>query len=157
MKREKALKYLKLAFYQASLFSKDPNTKVAAILLSQDTHNVLSTGYNGIPRGMNDNIESRWQRPDKYLWVSHAEINSLCSAARNGTPVENCVAVVTLFPCCDCAKALIQAGVKTIVTMSPDLDMPKWGDLFQISLQMFEEVGVELITFTQKDLEEHPM
>jgi dCMP deaminase len=151
MKRDKALKYLKLAFYQAELFSKDPNTKVAAILLSHDTHIVLSTGYNGMPRGMDDNNPARWQRPSKYFYVSHAEMNSLCSAARHGTAVENAIAVVTMFPCCDCAKALIQAGIKTIITIKPDLETPKWGEQFKISMEMFHEVGIQVFLFTTSD------
>ena len=152
MKREKALKYLKLAFYQANLFSKDPNTKVAAIILSNDTHSVLSTGYNGIPRGMDDNNPVRWERPTKYLWVSHAELNALCSAARHGTAVENGIAVVTMFPCCDCAKALIQSGIKTIISIKPDLESPKWGEHFRISMDMFQEVGVQVFLFNQEDV-----
>ena len=152
MNREKAKKFLQLAKYQAELFSKDPNRKVATILLSKDTLNILSTGYNGLPRGMNDDNEERWVRPTKYWYVTHSEINSICSAARNGTKVDGAIAVVTMFPCSDCAKALIQAGVKTIVSITPNIDESKWGEHFKISLEMFEELGIELILFDPSDI-----
>ena len=146
MRREKAEKYLQLARVQADLFSKDPSTKVACILLSPDSQ-VVSTGYNGIPRDMDDINPKRWERPAKYKYVAHAELNAIANAARHGISVDRSIAVVTLFPCCDCAKALIQSGIKTIVTEKPDLEMPKWGEQFRISLEMFQEVGIQLILF----------
>lgn len=147
----KAVKYLKLAKFQAQLFSKDHHTQVATIILSP--HNVLlSSGYNGIPAGMDDSIESRWERPTKYMYVTHSEINAICSAARNGTRLDGATAVVTLFPCNDCAKALIQAGIKTIITLKPDYDAPKWGELFKISMEMFQEVGIQVITVSENEL-----
>lgn len=154
MTPEKAKKYLKLAKYQANLFSKDPATKVAAIILSQDTHVILSTGYNGIPRKMNDTLPERWERPVKYTYCVHAECNAICNAARSGMSVDDAIAVVTLFPCSDCAKMLIQAGISTVIAPSPDFDMPKWGEQFIISSKMFKEVGMNLILFDQNELDE---
>ena len=145
MNPEKATKYMQLARYQADLFSKDPSTKVAAIILDPRTHAILSTGYNGIPRKMNDTLPERWERPAKYLWTVHAECNAVCNAARSGMSVDGAVAVVTLFPCSDCAKMLIQAGIKTIVAPTPDYDLPRWGESFKLSNKMFKEVGIEMV------------
>lgn len=145
MTPEKAGKYLQLARYQADLFSKDPNTKVAAIVLSPDAHVILSTGYNGIPRKVSDTKPERWQRPEKYDWVVHAEANAICNAARSGMRLDGATAVVTMFPCCDCARMLVQSGITTIVAPTPDLNMPKWGKQFDIAMVMFKEANVELL------------
>lgn len=152
MNSEKAKKYLKLARYQAELFSKDPSTKVAAILLSHDAHVILSTGYNGIPRKMNDTMVERWQRPTKYTYCVHAECNAVCNAARAGMSLDNSIAVITLFPCCDCAKMLIQSGVSTIIAPEPDFNMPRWGEQFLLSSKMFKEVGMNMILFTDDEI-----
>lgn len=151
MKREKAIKYLKLARYQADLFSKDPHTKVACIILSPSLV-VLSTGYNGLPSGMSDNIPSRWERPVKLKYVSHAESNSICSAARYGTRLDGGIAVVTMYPCNECARSLIQAGIKTIVATPPDYHHPRWGESFKISTEMFQEVGINVVIVEEHEL-----
>lgn len=140
----KASKYYQLAKYQAELFSKDPSSKVAAILIAHDTFQILSTGFNGICRNLKE-TEERWTRPMKYKWVAHAELNAIANAARSGVKVENSICVVTMFPCVDCCKALIQSGIDTIVTEKPDMNNPRWGEDFKISLEMMEEAGLKII------------
>lgn len=144
---DKAKKYYQLAQYQASLFSKDPNTQVAAILLAHDSFQILSTGFNGICRKLSETKE-RWSRPLKYKWVAHAELNAIANAARSGVKIESSICVVTMFPCVDCCKALIQSGIDTIITESPDLENPRWGQDFIISLEMLEEAQVKIIYVT---------
>jgi dCMP deaminase len=144
MDLEKAKKYYKLAQYQAELFSKDPSTKVAAILIAPDTHQILSTGYNGLCRGHKE-TEERWTRPKKLDVVIHAEINLVCNAARSGIKIENSICVVTMFPCVDCCKALIQSGIDTIVCEEPDLNHERWGESFKISLELFNEANIKII------------
>lgn len=145
IRRDKALKFFKLAEYQAALFSKDPVTKVGAIFLAPDSLQQLTQGYNGFPRGIDEKSAERWQRPAKYLYVSHAEMNAIANACRHGTPLERAIAVVTLFPCTTCAKTMIQAGISAVVTRRPDMDCPRWGQEFQVSLEMFNEAGVALL------------
>lgn len=144
MRRDKAIQYFKLAQYQADLFSKDPHTRVGAIFLRPESYQILTSGYNGFPRGITETKE-RWERPAKYDYVCHAETNCICNASRHGTPLEGCIAVVTLFPCKDCSKALIQVGVKTLVTKRPNFHDPKWGSDFRFSVQLFEESKMEII------------
>lgn len=141
---DKASKYYDLAKCQADLFSKDPNTKVCALFLAPESLNVLTSGVNGFPRKVIE-TPKRWERPQKYSRVSHAEINGICNAARHGISLQDSVAVVTMFPCADCAKALIQVGVNTIITKRPDYMHPTWGDNFKLSSEMFEEVGMKMI------------
>lgn len=149
---KKALRYLKLAKYNADLFSKDPNRKVGTLLMKSDFSSILSTGINGFPRKVNDDEGPRWERPTKYKYVIHAEINAICNAARSGTSIDNCSAIVTMFPCSDCSKALIQAGVKKIYSPRPDLTDERWGEHFKISLEMFNEVDIDVILFDESDI-----
>lgn len=142
---EKAKKYLYLARYNAEIFSKDPDTKVGTVLVSRDFGRILSTGINGFCRKMKDDDLERWKRPTKYKYVTHSELNAILNAARTGTQVDNSIAVVSLFPCSSCAKALIQAGIAKIFTPEPDFDNERWGEDFKFSLELFDEVGLEVV------------
>lgn len=147
---EKAKKYIKLAQFNAHLFSKDPHAKVGCIILSSDFSRILSTGINGFPRHMDDNNMTRWERPTKYSYVAHAEANGVANAARTGTPLDGAIIVVTKFPCSSCTKLLIQAGIRKIYSLSPDYDNPIWGNDAKISEEMLAEVGIDVVTFTKE-------
>ena len=137
---------MKLAKYNAELFSKDPDTQVGCIIVPIDCSRILSTGINGFPRKIKDDMETgRWQRPDKYTWVTHAEVNAICNAARTGTCLDGACAIVTMFPCVNCAKTMIQAGISIIyVPNKPDINDHKWGKEFEIAWSMFEEVNITI-------------
>ena len=152
--RDKAIKYFKLASYTAHTFSKDPSTKVGCILLKPGSLQILSIGYNGFPRGVDETDASRWERPIKYSFVEHSERNCLYNACRSGTCTDNSIAVTTLFPCCDCCRALIQAGVKTIISQTPDYSNPQWGSDYQISEIMLLEAAVQVITLDAAEVAE---
>jgi len=145
MRLDKAQKYFQLAEFQANLFSKDPSTKVGAIFLAPHSHQILTLGYNGMPRNFDETRPERWQRPVKLFFCAHAEQNAVANACRHGTPLENSIAVVTMFPCSSCAKLMIQSGVATLVTKRPNLQCERWGEEFKYSLEMFTEVGVNII------------
>jgi dCMP deaminase len=134
-------KWFSLAKYHAELFSKDPRVKVACILLSQHPHVILSTGYNGMCRG----VEDVWDQPMKDHMIVHAETNAVYNAARIGVNLTNSIAVVTLFPCLSCAKALIQSGVRKVVTVKPNYDDPKWGEQFRMSKELLARTGVDVV------------
>ncbi len=97
--------------------SKDPNTQVGACIVSQDNI-IISTGYNGMPKGCSDD-EFPWGREGddaKYPYVVHAELNAVLNA--NGRDLRNSRLYVALFPCNECAKAIIQSGVKEVIYLS---------------------------------------
>ncbi len=99
----------------AGMRSKDPNTQVGACIVSQD-HKILSMGYNGFPMGCSDD-EFPWARvgdavDTKYAYVTHAELNAILNYRGN---LEGATLYVSLFPCNECAKAIIQSGIKTVV------------------------------------------
>lgn len=133
-------KFFSLAQHHAELFSKDPDTKVAAIVVDAN-NNILSVGYNGLPREFKETCD-RWKKPNKYTYVVHAEANAISTAARNGVKLEGGIMISTLFPCNECAKLLIQAGIKQIVTKKPDATNDRWLESFDFSTEMLEECGV---------------
>lgn len=145
IRRDKAEKYFELAQTQANLFSKDPSTKVGALFLAPNSLEIRSSGYNGFPRKIDETIPERWTRPAKTFYVSHAEANVIANACRQGTPLENSIAVVTMFPCSSCAKLMIQAGISALVTAKPDMTCERWGEEFRYSLEMLNESGIPIM------------
>lgn len=137
----KSDKFYILAKYHAELFSKDPSTKVAALILDQN-NNILSLGYNGLPRKFEETPD-RWEKPMKYNYVVHAEANAIATAARNGVKLDGSSIVSTLFPCNECAKLIIQSGIKKIITKKPD-ENSSWLASFEHSKEMFEECDVDV-------------
>lgn len=124
--------------------SKDPSTQVGCLLLDRARPSIIGVGWNSFPDGVDDTIPERWFRPGKYRFVTHAESNAIAKAAKNGIRLDGAMCVISLFPCTDCAKALIQAGVKKIVTRRPDVDHPKWGADWESATSLLREAGVEL-------------
>lgn len=101
----------------ASLRSKDPNTKVGAVIVNEDNH-VIGCGYNGFPTGCdesqltwNKDKDSPWLNT-KYPYVVHSELNAILNTV---APTKGAKIYVTLHPCCDCAKAIIQSGIKEVI------------------------------------------
>lgn len=103
----------------SSMRSKDPNTRVGACIVNQDNH-IVSVGYNGLPTGCNDD-EFPWERSGeeletKYPFVCHSELNAILNSG--GQSLRGCKIYVTLFPCNECAKAIIQSGIKEVLYIS---------------------------------------
>jgi len=143
MNFDKQNKFFKLAEFQANLFSKDPSTKVCALFIAPESLQILSAGYNGFCRGIHE-TEKKWERPEKYKYVVHAETNGIFNACRNGVSLKDSICIVTLFPCSNCTKGLIQVGVKEIITPKPDFEHERWGEDFNYSLEMINEIGIKL-------------
>lgn len=132
--------FIELAKHAATR-SKDRSTKVGCVIVGPDNE-IRSTGYNGFPRGINDEAPERHERPAKYLWTEHAERNAIYNAARCGVSLKGCRAYLPWFPCMDCARAIVQSGIVELIAQQPDLDDAKWGKEFAAALQMFSEAGV---------------
>ena len=131
----------------SSMRSKDPNTQVGACIVSAE-NKIVSVGYNGFPRGCDDDAFP-WERSadsvneTKYPFVCHAELNAILNAA--GQNLKNTRIYVALFPCNECAKAIIQSGICEVVYNSD-----KYADTeaTQASKKMLEAAGVKLTQFT---------
>ena len=132
--------------------SKDPNTQVGACIVSQD-NKILSMGYNGFPKGCSDD-EFPWDKLDedpynrKYFYVTHSELNAILNY--RGGSLEGAKLYVSLFPCNECAKAIIQAGIKTVV-----YDCDKYADTPSViaSKKMLDAAGVRYYKYNRTDRE----
>jgi dCMP deaminase len=141
--------YLKLA-HQISEKSKDRSTKVGAVIVGP-ANEVRSIGYNGFPRGVDDAAEHRHERPAKYYFAEHGERNAIYNAARVGIPTEGCTIYVTSKPyrlacCADCARAIIQSGIKRVVhePLPPPEESTVWAESMKATFEMFKEAGIQL-------------
>lgn len=137
-------RFLNLAKH-ISEWSKDPSTKVGCVVVGPDRE-IRSTGFNGLPRGIEDNDERLNNREIKYPLICHAEENAIMHAARIGISLKDCTAYVTWPPCTRCARSLIQAGVSTII-YPKDIEIPdRWMDDFNLSLNMLKEAKINIKT-----------
>jgi len=99
---------------QVKLKSKDESTQIGAVIVGKDKE-ILSTGYNSFPRGLDDNLPERQERPEKYFYFEHAERNAIYNAARVGTPlIDSTIYITSGLPCADCARGIINAGIKRV-------------------------------------------
>ncbi len=134
-------RFMELAGF-ISAWSKDPSTKVGAVIVDPRNKRIVSTGFNGFPFGVEDRAERLDDRAVKYEMVVHAETNALMFA---GTQAAGCTLYVTpLPPCARCAVLIIQAGIKRVVSPTPDTSKEPWKSQFAISSQMFVEAAVEI-------------
>lgn len=105
--------------------SKDPNTQVGAVIVGKDKR-ILSLGYNGMPAGMSDDLNI-WERDgdelcQKYTYICHAEENAILNYRGNFGSLEGATIYVSLFPCNNCAKQIVQSGIKTVIYESDKYD-----------------------------------
>jgi dCMP deaminase len=133
-------RWMDLAFF-VSNWSKDRSRKTGAVIV--DRRNVLlSIGWNGFPRGVDDDVHLRHERPAKYQWTEHAERNAIYNAAAKGIPTLGCVMHSAWYPCADCARAVIQAGIVELVSVEPDWNDKRWASDFVMVRKMLGEAGV---------------
>ena len=134
-------RFLELAKQIAS-WSKDPSTQVGCVVVGPDRE-IRSTGFNGLPRGIEDSKDRLNNREIKYPMICHAEENAIMHAARIGISLKDCTAYVTWPPCTRCARSLIQAGISEVIYPKA-IDVPdRWIEDFDLSLEMFKEAAVK--------------
>ena len=133
------IRFLEMAKLVAS-WSKDPSTQVGAIAVRNRT--VIAQGYNGFPRGVDDHELYYLNKSIKYRRIVHAEMNAIYNAAENGVSLRNSTIYTVGLPVChDCAKGLIQVGIKRVVT--PEIETPeRWLESLALTEQMFKEAGI---------------
>ncbi len=137
-------RFLHLA-YEIAKWSKDRSTKVGCVIIGPD-RDPRSFGYNGFPRGLNDDVEERHQRPQKYAWTEHAEKNALANCNRVGIPTKECSIYITHFPCSHCCRMIIQSGIKEVIVDENSLSVgdygTRWNEDLEIAREMLNEAGV---------------
>jgi dCMP deaminase len=138
--------------YLVSMKSKDTSTRIGAVIVGPD-HEIRSTGYNGLPRGVKENIPERNERPAKYFWYEHGERNAIYNAARMGTSVKGCTMYTQGIPCADCARAVIQSGIQKVIIDSRIEELKEnsnsnsnsnsnWTQSCAASREMLSEAGI---------------
>lgn len=135
--------------------SKDRSTKVGCVIISSDGQ-ILSTGWNGFPRGVDDDDELKHMRPAKYEWTEHAERNAIYNAAREGIKIKGGTAYLNWepYPCVECMRGLHQSGIVRIV--GPNRPFVGVGngvayDTDNVTRQMIKETGVEIVCLDYDD------
>ena len=136
--------------YWVASKSKDPKTKIGAIIVKD--RRIISTGYNGIPIGVSDIDENRHQRPEKYKWYEHGERNAIYAAAKYGIDTDGAILYTNSLPCVDCARGIIQSGIKCVYIHQQFNDLcnaaqrEQWKGHDNATFTMFNESGVKVHT-----------
>ena len=134
-------KYIHLA-KQISTWSKDPSTKVGAVVIGEYGQ-LLSQGYNGFPRGIKDSDERLNNRERKYELIVHAEMNAIYNASLNGVSLKDSTLYVYGLPICnECAKGIIQVGIKKVIAMRPEKYNIAWEESINNARNLFSEVDI---------------
>lgn len=128
--------------------SPDRSSKVGCVIVKNDR--VISSGFNKMPKGIDDTIDARHERPIKYSWIEHAERNAIYAAAKKGIALEGatlyCGSTLAGPPCAECTRAIIQSGITRVVGSKgdddPDTWEARWKDSMMISIDMLEEAGI---------------
>jgi|GEM_PF-266275 len=124
-------------------WSKDPSRGVGAIIVTP-SRQIIATGYNGLPRGVEDRPD-RLERPVKYDLIVHAEMNAIVQCARNGVAPTGCTLYSTFSPCVHCTLAIIQCGIAAVVTRRVSSDDAHWNDSIAKSRSLLDEAKIPLI------------
>lgn len=127
------------------LKSKDKSTQIGAVIVGKGME-IVSTGYNSFPRGIDDKLDFRQERPEKYFWFEHAERNAIYNAARIGVSTEGTTMYLSCgIPCADCARGIINAGIKKIYCERVDVTKgERWKESQERSWDMFLEADIDV-------------
>lgn len=130
----------------AAAKSKDPSTKVGAVIFDRD-YRIVSIGYNGFPRGVNDSLDRLGNRATRLFGTLHAEDNAILFADRD---LSGCgIAVWPLPPCAHCAARIVQTGIIRVFMPVVDMDrLERWRESFDLANQFFKEAGVGVTKYT---------
>ena len=136
-------RFLELA-EQIAGWSKDPSRGVGAVIVS-GAKQIVATGFNGLPRGVKD-LPERLERPAKYDYVCHAELNAIIQCARNGVSPVGCTDYTSFSPCVQCTLAIVQAGIVRVVTYEYGGEADAhWEESFRKARAVMAEAGVEYV------------
>ena len=124
--------------FEVATWSKDPRTKVGAVVVGEDPR-CVALGYNGFPPGVDDLEERLAHRGTKYFFIQHAERNVLDNARFDLT---GATLYATMFPCAECAKSIISKGISRLVSPPPPTEEP-WAESAKYAMIMFDEAGVQ--------------
>ena len=143
------IRFLRIA-EEIKSWSKDPGTKVGCVLVYD--RRILSSGYNGFPQSISDDLDRYIDRDYKLSVTIHAEANAILNAAKNGTKVDGSTLYVTFPPCSQCSSAVIQAGISRVVCPDPSFAPERWKKNFLEGNSLFKEAGIQITHYLESDL-----
>lgn len=147
-------RFLNIAI-ECSSWSKDPSTKVGAVIVEPESRRIISTGYNGFPRNIRDMTSRLTNREEKYRYTIHAEMNAIYNATFNGiSPKGSTLYVYGLPTCSNCAKGIAQVGIKRVVCLYPQKvgeTWNKWADEWDMSKALYDEAGLTYTVYSETD------
>ena len=129
------------AAFRAAIGSPNRIRQVGAVLVTQD--NTEITSCNTFPAGVRD-LDERHEGDGRFVWMEHAERHAIFAAARRGLATAGAHLTTTFFPCIDCARAIVDSGIKCLDTPAPAFADPVWGPSFERSQIILQEGGVEI-------------
>lgn len=138
-------RFLDLCEHVAS-WSKDPSTRVGSVIVN-DNNQIVGIGYNGFSRGVSDEIERYNDKSTKYKFIVHAEANAILNANNS---VKECTIYTSFFTCNECAKLIIQSGIKKVISYRPN-PKSKWIESFNVAKKMYWESGVDVLFYTNTE------
>ena len=148
-------RYFMTIAYLVGMKSKDPSTRVGAVIVTSDNE-IISTGYNGLPRNVHDKSVRYTNKDYKYLSLNHAEENAILHCAKNGISVKGSSMFTPWIPCARCTKSIIQVGITQIIydTSFPGNDIKNqdnnWAQSINISVELLAEANIGIRKFTGK-------
>lgn len=146
MRNDKAATYMQVANELAKSFSKDRSSKVGCLFLDPEDYTVITRGYNGMPRLINEDKPERHERPLKYDFFEHAERNAIYNMAR--LTLKGSIAVTTVTPTIGCVRAILSVGAETVVLPAEVVESPH----YDVIHALFEEGGVKVLYFVRGKL-----
>lgn len=130
-----------------ALKSKDPSSQVGAVIINPESNAILSTGWNGFPRGVGDSIIRYEDRDTKYKLIVHAEQNAILNAARHGIKLDGSTLYVSFHPCHVCATSIIQCGIKEVRFKFNKKVQDRWKESFDIADILFLESNIKVLNY----------
>lgn len=135
--------YFMTMVYLVASKSKDKRTNIGAVVVGPQRE-IRSTGYNGLPRGLHDDIPERHEKGEKQYWFEHAERNAIYNATLMGVSLKDCVMYTNGIPCMDCARGVVQSGIREVVVdQNWFTNSDEWAKRNKRTLEMFLEAGVK--------------
>ena len=141
---------LRIAYEEAKK-SPDPSTQNGAVIVNYVTGSVIVKDHNRFPDGVLYK-KKRWERPDKYKYIEHAERNVIYKMSKKGIRTLNTIMVCPWAACSDCARAIIQSGISTLVThkLAHDRSPEFWQKEINIAFKMFEEANIHVVMYDKQ-------
>lgn len=148
----RVIEALKEAMDVSRTHSSDPRTQTAAVMFSKEGDAIFGSYNAAVAPSLVENVPARLVAPEKYFWIEHSERALIHAAAKMGLSTDKKVMGCSLFPCVDCARAIVGSGFAQLITTEPDFADVRWGEEFRRSMETLVAGGVIVTLIKKSDL-----